>query len=251
VNKKLAQSHKLAQNIDTFFVNLCIWESKSKIMFEAFKVKKIPRLFWSSEKTFTLIPKPLPLFVLLLGLFLFGFGEALLVVSGVGMSPWTVLADGIAAATGWTIGVATFVVSSCVLLLWLPLRQLPGIGTILNVLVVAAVIEFFHLRLPSFDSLPLQILEACAGVLIAGVGGGVYLIANLGPGPRDGLMTGLQKVSNLPLAVVRSGIEISVVSIGWILGGGTGIGTLLFAFGIGPSISVSMYFLLNVFSSEG
>ena len=208
------------------------------VMLEAFKVKKIPRLFWSSEKTFTLIPKPLPLFMLLIGLFLFGFGEALLVVSGMGMSPWT-------------IGGATFVVSSCVLLLWLPLRQLPGIGTILNVLVVAAVIEFFHLRLPSFDYMPLQILEACAGVLIAGLGGGIYLIANLGPGPRDGLMTGLQKLSNLPLAVVRSGIEVSVVSVGLILGGGAGIGTLLFAFGIGPSISVSMYFLLNVFSSEG
>jgi uncharacterized membrane protein YczE len=96
----------------------------------------------------------------------------------------------------------------------------------------------------------LQILEACAGVLIAGVGGGIYLIANLGPGPRDGLMTGLQKLSNLPLAVVRSGIEVSVVTIGLILGGGPGIGTLLFAFGIGPSISVSMYFLLNVFSAE-
>ena len=221
------------------------------VMFEAFKVKKIPRLFWSSEKTFTLIPEPLPLFMLLIGLFLFGFGEALLVVSGMGMSPWTVLADGVAAATGWTIGGATFVVSSCVLLLWLPLRQLPGIGTILNVLVVAAVIEVFHLRLPSVDYMPLQIMEACAGVLIAGAGGGIYLIANLGPGPRDGLMTGLQKLSNLPLAGVRSGIEVSVVSVGLILGGEAGIGTLLFAFGIGPSISVSMYFLLNVFSSEG
>jgi uncharacterized membrane protein YczE len=167
------------------------------------------------------------------------------------MSPWTVLADGVASATGWTIGVATFVVSSCVLLLWLPLHQLPGIGTIINVVVVAAVIEFFHLRLPSFDSLPLQTLEACAGVLITGVGGGVYLIANLGPGPRDGLMTGLQKISNLPLAVVRSGIEVFVVSVGWILGGEAGIGTLFFAFGIGPSISVSMYFLLRVFSTEG
>ena len=220
-------------------------------MFEAFKVKKIPSLFWSSEKTFTLVPEPLPLFMLLLGLFLFGFGEALLVVSGMGMSPWTVLADGVASATGWTIGVATFVVSSCVLLLWLPLHQLPGIGTILNVVVVAAVIEFFHLRLASFDSLPLQTLEACSGVLITGVGGGVYLIANLGPGPRDGLMTGLQKLSNLPLAVVRSGIEVFVVSVGWILGGEAGIGTLFFAFGIGPSISVSMYFLLRVFSTEG
>ena len=219
-------------------------------MFEAFKVKKIPRLFWSSEKTFTLIPQPLPLFMLLVGLFLFGFGEALLVVSGIGMSPWTVLADGVASVTGWTIGGATFVISSCVLLLWLPLRQVPGIGTILNVLVVAAVIEFFHLRLPTFDYLPLKILEACAGVLIAGLGGGIYLIANLGPGPRDGLMTGLQKLSNSTLAAIRSGIEVSVVSVGWILGGGAGIGTLLFAFGIGPSISVAMYFLQHVFSSD-
>ena len=219
-------------------------------MFEAFKVKKIPRLFWSSEKTFTLIPQPLPLFMLLFGLFLFGFGEALLVVSGIGMSPWTVLADGVASVTGWTIGGATFVISSCVLLLWLPLRQVPGIGTILNVLVVAAVIEFFHLRLPTFDYLPLKLLEAFAGVLIAGLGGGIYLIANLGPGPRDGLMTGLQKLSNSTLAAVRSGIEVSVVSVGWILGGGAGIGTLLFAFGIGPSISVAMYFLQHVFSSD-
>ena len=92
-----------------------------------------------------------------------------------------------------------------------------GIGTILNVLVVAAVIEFFHLRLPTFDYFPLKILEACAGVLIAGLGGGIYLIANLGPGPRDGLMTGLQKLSNSTLAAVRSGIEVSVVSVGWIL----------------------------------
>ena len=219
-------------------------------MFEAFKVKKIPRLFWSSEKTFTLNPQPLPLFMLIFGLFLFGFGEALLVVSGIGMSPWTVLADGVASVTGWTIGGATFVISSCVLLLWLPLRQVPGIGTILNVLVVAAVIEFFHLRLPTFDYLPLKILEACAGVLIAGLGGGIYLIANLGPGPRDGLMTGLQKLSNSTLAAVRSGIEVSVVSVGWILGGGAGIGTLLFAFGIGPSISVTMYFLQHVCSSH-
>jgi uncharacterized membrane protein YczE len=98
---------------------------------------------------------------------------------------------------------------------------------------------------------PLQILEGCAGVLIAGVGGGVYLIANLGPGPRDGLMTGLQKLSNLPLAVVRSGIEIFVVNVGWVFGGEAGIGTLLFACGIGPSISVSMYLLLKVFSTEG
>ena len=138
-------------------------------MFEAFKVKKIPRLFWSSEKTFTLIPQPLPLFMLLFGLFLFGFGEALLVVSGIGMSPWTVLADGVASVTGWTIGGATFVISSCVLLLWLPLRQVPGIGTILNVLVVAAVIEFFHLRLPTFDYFPLKILGSLRWRIDCGV----------------------------------------------------------------------------------
>ena len=179
--------------------------------------------------------------MLIVGLTLFGVGEALLVASGAGVSPWTVLADGIAKMTGWSIGFSTFMVSSCVLLLWYPLRQIPGIGTILNILIVAFVIEVAHPQLPQFENQLFQTMEALVGVLITGIGGGIYLIANLGPGPRDGLMTGLQKYSNLPLAVVRTAIEVFVVTLGWVLGGVAGVGTLLFAFGIGPSISMSMY----------
>ena len=183
--------------------------------------------------------------MLIVGLTLFGVGEALLVASGAGVSPWTVLADGIAKMTGWSIGFSTFMVSSCVLLLWYPLRQIPGIGTILNILIVAFVIEVAHPQLPQFENQLFQTMEALVGVVITGIGGGIYLIANLGPGPRDGLMTGLQKYSNLPLAVVRTAIEVFVVTLGWVLGGVAGVGTLLFAFGIGPSISMSMYVFSN------
>jgi uncharacterized membrane protein YczE len=176
---------------------------------------------------------------------LFGVGEAFLIASGVGVSPWTVLADGISKLMGWSIGFSTLVVSSSVLLLWFPLRQIPGIGTVLNILIVAFVIEVAHPELPQFENQAFQIMEAFIGVLITGIGGGIYLIANLGPGPRDGLMTGLQKHSNLPLAVVRTAIEVFVVALGWVLGGVAGVGTLLFAFGIGPSISMSMYVFSN------
>ena len=211
-------------------------------MLEVFKIKKIPKLFWSSDEVFTLRPKSICLVMLILGLILFGLGEACLVASGVGSSPWTVLADGIAALMGWGIGFATFVISSFVLLLWYPLRQVPGIGTILNILIIAFVIEISHPKLPQFENEVLQILEAFVGVMITGIGGGIYLIANLGPGPRDGLMTGLQRCSNLPIAVVRTAIEVSAVTLGWFLGGVAGIGTLLFAFGVGPSVSMTMYF---------
>ena len=214
-------------------------------MLDFFRLKKIPTLFWSSKKTFTLRPKPVCLLMLVVGLTLFGVGEAFLVASGVGVSPWTVLADGVSKLMGWSIGFSTFVVSSIVLFLWYPLRQAPGIGTILNILIIAFVIEVAHPKLPQFENLALQILEAIIGVLLTGIGGGIYLIANLGPGPRDGLMTGLQKYSNLPLAVVRTAIEVFVVTLGWVLGGVAGVGTLLFAFGIGPSISMSMYVFSN------
>ena len=214
-------------------------------MLDFFRVKKIPKLFWSSQKTFTLRPRPICLLMLIVGLTLFGLGEAFLVASGVGVSPWTVLADGIAKLMGWSIGFSTLVVSSCVLLLWFPLRQIPGIGTVLNILIVAFVIEVAHPELPQFENQAFQIMESFIGVLITGIGGGIYLIANLGPGPRDGLMTGLQKHSNLPLAVVRTAIEVFVVTLGWLLGGVAGVGTLLFAFGIGPSISMSMYVFSN------
>jgi uncharacterized membrane protein YczE len=187
--------------------------------------------------------------MLAIGLVIFGLGEALLIASGVGVSPWTVLAQGLTNITGWSVGLATFGVSVAVLLLWVPLRQTPGMGTILNIIIISLVLDLADPWLPRFDSLALRVAEAAAGVIVTGIGGGIYLIANLGPGPRDGLMTGLQRLTNLPIAWVRSAIELAAVALGWSLGGVVGIGTLLFAFGIGPCVAATMYGLQRVFGT--
>jgi len=204
-------------------------------------IKEVPSLSWSSPKAFTFKPPLISVVFLVIGLILFGLGEALLIAAGAGVSPWTVFAQGITNLTGWSIGFATFITSLFVLLCWIPLKQTPGIGTILNAIIIAAVFEFLLPYLPTFDNPFLKLGEAIFGVLVTGFGGALYLIANLGPGPRDGLMTGLQKVTNLPIAWVRSGIEIAVIALGWALGGTVGVGTVLFALGIGPSVAASMY----------
>lgn len=219
-------------------------------MFAFLKVKSVPSLFWSAPHPLTMRPSMISLIMLMFGLTLFGLGEALLIASGSGVSPWTVLAQGITNITNWSIGFSTFVVSVSVLITWFPLRQILGIGTILNILIIALVIDLSLPYLPQFETLSLQIIEALAGVIITGIGGGIYLIAKLGAGPRDGLMTGLQRVTNLPIATVRSGIEMTVVILGWMLGGVAGIGTVLFAFGIGPSVAASMYVLQMSFNRK-
>ena len=188
--------------------------------------------------------------MLAIGLLLFGLGEALLVASGAGVSPWTVFAQGFSQVTDWSIGFSTFTISFFVLLLWIPLRQKPGFGTVLNIITISFVLDLSTPYLPVFDIPALQIAEAALGVVITGIGGGIYLIANLGPGPRDGLMTGLQRQTGRPLATVRSLIEISVVMLGWSLGGVVGIGTLMFAFGIGPCVATSMLFLQFCFADH-
>lgn len=218
--------------------------------FAFLSIKAIPTLFWSAPKPLTMRP-PLRSFVILcFGLALFGLGEALLIASGAGVSPWTVFAEGVTNVTGWSIGLATFIISVCVLLTWIPLRQIPGIGTIANAVIIALMLDFSLPYLPKPDGFMLQSLQALIGVLVTGLGGGIYLIANLGPGPRDGLMTGLQQLTNLPIAWVRSGIEISVVIIGWYLGGTVGLGTMLFAFLIGPSVAASLYGLQAMFGKK-
>ncbi|MFB9233011.1 YitT family protein [Pseudohalocynthiibacter aestuariivivens] len=211
-------------------------------------IKKMPNLFWSSPKALTIAPPLISVVFLVIGLILFGLGEALIIAAGVGVSPWIVFAQGITIVTGWSIGFATFIISLFVLFCWIPLRQTPGIGTILNAIIIALVLDFSLPYLPTYDSLALKVSEAMTGILVTGFGGGLYLIANLGAGPRDGLMTGLQTLTNLPIAWVRSGLELSVVSVGWALGGSVGIGTVLFALGIGPAVAASMYGLESVFS---
>ena len=214
-----------------------------KLFVSIFTLKKIPTLSWSSFNTLNLKPKSITLLYLIFGLILCGLGETILIAASAGVSPWTVLAQGLSVKTGYSIGLTTFIVSIGVLCFWIPLRQKPGIGTILNIIILSVVIEVSLPHLPSPELLVLQILQVIIGVVIVGLGSGFYLIANLGPGPRDGLMTGLQKITNLSLALIRAIIEISAVIVGWYLGGVVGIGTIVFALGIGPCVSAGLFFV--------
>ena len=212
------------------------------------KIKKIPKVHWSSDKPFNFKPKFSTFFFLCFGLTLFGLGEGLLIVSFTGASPWSVLAQGISLNVNLSIGTITLLVSIAVLILWIPLGQRPGMGTIFNALIIALMIDLCIKFVPTPSNYIHQIILAIVSVILVGVGGGIYLVSNLGPGPRDGLMIGLQKVSNLPIAAVRATLEISVVGIGWYLGGTVGVGTLLFAFGIGPCVALGLYLVDKIFN---
>ncbi len=211
------------------------------------KIKKIPKVKWSSEKPFNFKPKFSTFFFLCFGLSLFGLGEGLLIVSFTGASPWSVLAQGISLNINLSIGTITLLISIAVLILWIPLGQKPGMGTILNALIIAIMIDLCIKYVPTPSNYIHQLLLAVISVIIVGIGGGIYLVSNLGAGPRDGLMIGLQKLTNFPIAVVRATLEISVVSIGWYLGGTVGIGTLLFAFGIGPCVALGLFLVGKIF----
>jgi len=167
----------------------------------------------------------------------------LLVTAGVGVSPWTVFAEGLTNVTGWSLGFATFVISASVLILWIPLKQTPGMGTILNAIIIALVLEYVLPFLPTLETYVANAVLALMGVLVTGLGGAIYLIANLGPGPRDGLMVGLQTVTHQPIALVRTFLELTVVAIGWALGGTLGLGTIFFVLGIGPAMAIGMQVL--------
>ena len=212
------------------------------------KIKNIPKVSWSSEKPLNFKPKISSFLFLCLGLTLFGLGEGLLIVSFAGASPWSVLAQGIFLNVGYSIGIVTIVISVIVLILWIPLSQKPGIGTILNALIIGLMIDVCITFVPTPENYVSQLMLALLAVLIVGLGGGIYLVANLGAGPRDGLMIGLQKKTNLPIAAVRATLEITVMSIGWYLGGTVGVGTLLFAFGIGPAVALSLYIVGKTFN---
>ncbi|MDA7750442.1 hypothetical protein N8876_02325 [Candidatus Pelagibacter sp.] len=212
------------------------------------KIKNIPNVSWSSEKPLNLKPKFSTFLFLCIGLTLFGLGEGLLIVSFAGASPWSVLAQGISLNVNLSIGIITILVSIVVLIFWVPLNQKPGIGTILNAIIIGLMIDVCIKYVPTPENYIYQILLAIIAVIIVGVGGGIYLIANLGAGPRDGLMVGLQKKTNLPIAAVRGSLEIIVMSIGWYLGGTVGVGTLLFAFGIGPAVALGLFIVGKSFN---
>ncbi len=211
------------------------------------QIKKIPKVRWSSEKPYNFKPKISTFFFLCFGLTLFGLGEGLLIVSFMGASPWSVLAQGISLNINLSIGTITLLISLAVLVLWIPLGQKPGMGTIFNALIIAIMIDLCIKFVPTPSTYIHQFILAVVSVITVGIGGGIYLVSNLGAGPRDGLMIGLQKISNLPIAVVRAALEISAVSFGWYLGGTVGIGTLLFAFGIGPCVALGLYLVDKIF----
>lgn len=205
-----------------------------------FSIKAVPSLSWSSEFPLNTKPRLKTMGMLIIGLFLFGLGEAIIIGSGSGVSPWTVLAQGISTRSDLSIGMATFFISIAILIFWIPLKQVPGIGTILNAIIIASAIDLTLPYLPQPDDITFKIIQACFGILVVGLGSGIYLCSNLGPGPRDGLMIGLQKQTNTSLPAIRTIIELSAVISGWLLGGVVGVGTILFVFGIGPCVGVGL-----------
>ena len=209
-------------------------------MFSFLKINQIPIKSWSSISPLNFKPKIQTLFFLSVGLFCFGLGEALILISSTGNSPWLVLSEGLAIKTGLTVGSTTFLISLVVLFLWIFLKQKPGIGTFLNVLIIASVIDLTSFYFDPPSSIYSKYLLTIFSVLLVGLGSGIYLVANLGPGPRDGLMTGLTRMTGYPISFIRASIEITVVIIGWYLGGTVGFGTLIFAFGIGPAVALGL-----------
>ena len=205
-----------------------------------FSIKAVPSLSWSSEFPLNTKPRLKTMGMLIIGLFLFGLGEAIIIGSGSGVSPWTVLAQGISTRSDLSIGMATFFISIAILVFWIPLKQVPGIGTILNAIIIASAIDLTLPYLPQPDDITFKIIQACFGILVVGLGSGIYLCSNLGPGPRDGLMIGLQKQTNTSLPTIRTIIELSAVISGWLLGGVVGVGTILFVFGIGPCVGIGL-----------
>ena len=171
---------------------------------------------------------------------MFGTGEAMLVSSELGNSPWTVLAEGVAVQTPLAIGAATVGISFLVLLGWIPLRQRPGLGTILNAIVIGVAIDVSLAWLSEPSELLPRYAFVAGGIALVGIGSGLYLTCFLGPGPRDGLMTGISRRRGLSLRVVRTGIELTALTTGVILGGTVGIGTLAFAVLIGPSVQAAV-----------
>ena len=184
--------------------------------------------------------EPAQLLRLIAGLWLFGSGEALLVVADLGNSPWTVLAGGVATQTGWNIGTATIVLSFCVLLIWIPLRERPGLGTLLNAVVVGVALGVTAGLLSTPDAIVARWALMLGGIALVGFGSGIYINAALGRGPRDGLMTGIHLRTGFPIAGVRAGIELTALVSGIVLGGVAGIGTIAFALLIGPAVALAL-----------
>jgi uncharacterized membrane protein YczE len=178
--------------------------------------------------------------ILFFGLAIFGLGDSLLVQGNVGNAPWTVFAQGLSLKTGLPLGVSTFLISVAVLLIWIPLKERPGFGTLSNIVLIATFIQIGTSIFPLQHSLVMGITFDLLGIALVGIGSSLYITCGLGPGPRDGAMTGIHQATGVRVGRVRLGIEVTVLIIGWLMGGTVGVGTLLFALLIGESIAISL-----------
>jgi len=200
--------------------------------------RTIPNTSWAARHRWDLSIRRT--FILCFGLFIFGLGDSLLVQSATGNAPWTVLAEGIAKKIDISLGISTFAISTLILLLWIPLREKPGFGTIANIVIIASAIQLGISIFPTANNLLIGIAMDFTGVAMVGMGSALYITCALGPGPRDGLMTAIHNRSGVRVGRVRLGIEGTVFALGAFLGGTIGIGTALFALFIGQSIAISL-----------
>ena len=199
--------------------------------------KTVPLTPWTASHRWDLRASRVS--ILAFGLFIFGIGDSLLIVSDLGNAPWSVLAQGISLRTPLSVGEATFLISGIVLILWIPLKEKPGFGTLANILIVATAIDIGIENIPHPNNFSLELLYVVLGIVLVGAGSALYITCGLGPGPRDGWMTSLHKRTGIPVGRVRLMIEVFVLICGALLGGRVGLGTALFALFIGYSVATS------------
>ena len=200
--------------------------------------RTVPKTPWTATGKWDLSIKRVA--ILFFGLAIFGLGDSLLIQGGIGNAPWTVLAEGLTLKTGISIGTATLLISLSVMLLWIPLQERPGFGTLANILIIAIFIEIGTVVFPKQSSSLSGVIFSLIGIALVGVGSSLYITCGLGPGPRDGAMTGIHYRTGVRIGSVRLGIEGTVLAIGFLMGGTVGLGTALFALLIGKSIAISI-----------
>ena len=208
--------------------------------------KTVPITPWTAKGLWDLTP--LRTAILIFGLAIFGLGDSLLIQGGIGNAPWTVFAEGLTLKTGLSIGWATFIISVCVMLVWIPLDERVGFGTVANIVVIASFIQIGTLIFPKQSNYAVGVLFDLIGIALVGLGSALYITCGLGRGPRDGAMTGIHYKTGVRVGRVRMGIEVTVLIVGWLLGGTVGLGTALFALLIGQSVAIFLGVLARLTS---
>lgn len=208
--------------------------------------RTVPLVPWTAKNRWDLSFKRV--LILFFGLAIFGLGDGLIIQSGLGNAPWSVLAQGISLKSGLSIGTSTLIVGSLVLALWIPLRERPGFGTLSNIIIISLFIEIATNIFPKQSNILPGVIFTLVGIAMVGIGSSLYITCGLGPGPRDGAMTGLHQRTGVRVGRVRLGLEVAVSIVGALLGGTLGLGTLLFALLIGQSVAISFGLLARLTS---